>query len=148
MQMKMIVNNADADALAFASEDIDGMPSGTVELSVPLVGGVIQIGARGDLEVGRIRVVKTPSTVTVKRVDGNPLQVEIIVDGEQATRSTVFRQPLAQLLLQRTGDGAGATAVWYAPGPINVDRTEHLKQFVDIIGRFATAKRRTVRSAA
>lgn len=148
MQMKTIVNRLAADWLAFVSEDIDGMPIGTVELSVPLVGGVIQIGARGDLEVGRIRVVKTPSTLTVKRVDGNPLQVEIIVDGDQATRSTVFRQPVEQLRLQRTGDGAGTTAVWYAPGPINVDRTEHLKQFADIIGRFASAKRRTVRSAA
>jgi hypothetical protein len=144
MQMKMIVNSRPA----FASPDLDGIPSGTVELSVPLIAGVIQIGARGDLEVGRIRVVKTPSAVTVRRVDGSPLQVEIIVDGDQVTRSTVFRQPVEQLRLQRTTDGAGTTAVWYAPGPINVDRTEHLKQFVDIIGRFATAKRRTVRSAA
>ena len=147
MQMKMIVNSPAPGRLAFTSKDIDGMPSGTTELSVPLIAGVIQIGARGDLEVGRIRVVKTPSTVTVRRVDGSPLQVEI-VDADQATRLTVFRQPVEQLRLQRTTDGAGAAPVWYAPGPVNVDRTEHLKQFADIIGRFASAKRRTVRSAA
>jgi hypothetical protein len=146
MQMKMIVNSPAADQLTFVSDDIDGMPSGTIELSVPLVAGVIQIGARGDLEVGRICVDKTPTTVTVRRVDGSPLQVEI-VDGEQATRLTVFRQPMEQLRLLRTTDRTGA-AEWYAPGPINVDRTEHLKQFADIIGRFASAKRRTVRSAA
>jgi hypothetical protein len=53
---------------------------------------------------------------------------------------------MEQLRLQRTTDGAAGK--WYAPGPINVVRTEHLKQFADIIGRFASAKRRTVRSAA
>lgn len=148
MSMKTIVDSRTHDWTAFASDDLDEMPSGTVELSVPLIGGVIQIGASGDLEVGRIRVVKNASTVTVKRVDGRPLQAEIVVDGEQATRLTVFREPVGQLRLQRTTDGVVGATVWYAPGPVNVDRSEHLKQFVDIIGRFASAKRRTVRSAA
>jgi hypothetical protein len=32
--------------VAFVSDKLDGMPSGTVELNVPLIGGVIQIGRR------------------------------------------------------------------------------------------------------
>jgi hypothetical protein len=31
--------------MTFVSDELDGMHSGTVELSVPLIGGVIQIGA-------------------------------------------------------------------------------------------------------
>jgi hypothetical protein len=147
MLMKTIVDRHAADLMAFASDHLDGMPDGTVELSVPLIGGVIQIGAGGDLEVGRIRVVKDPNAVTVVHVDGRPMQVETVVDSEQATRSAVFREPVEALRLERTTDGAGV-AVWYATGPVNVDRPEHLKQFADVIGRFASAKQRTVRSAA
>jgi hypothetical protein len=76
----------------FVSDELDGMHSGTVELSVLLSGGVIQIGAGGDVEVGRIRVFKDPSTVTVTQVDGRPMQVEIVVDAGQ-TKSAVFREP-------------------------------------------------------
>jgi hypothetical protein len=147
MLMKTIVDRQAAEWIAFASDDLDGMPGGTVELSVPLIGGVIQIGAGGDLEVGRIRVVKNPNTVTVTQVDGRPMQVEIVVDTEQATRLAVFREPVEILRLERMTDAAGA-AVWYAAGPVNVNRREHLKQFADVIGRFASAKQRTVRSAA
>jgi hypothetical protein len=147
MLMKTIVDRHAADLMAFASDELDGMPGGTVELSVPLVGGVIQIGAGGDLEVGRIRVQKDPNGVTVDQVDGRPIQVEIVVDTEQATRLAVFREPVEALRLERTSDAAGV-AVWYAAGPVNVNRREHLKQFADVIGRFASAKQRTVRSAA
>lgn len=147
MLMKTIVDRQAADWIAFASDDLDGMPGGTVELSVPLIDGVIQIGAGGDLEVGRIRVVKNPNTVTVTQVDGRPMQVEIVVDTEQATRLTVLREPVVELRLERTTDDAGV-AVWYVTGPVNVNRPEHLKQFADVIGRFASAKQRTVRSAA
>ena len=129
----------------FVSDELDEMHSGTVELSVPLVGGVIQIGAGGDLEVRRIRVVKNPNTVTVTPVDGRPVQVEIVLGADQTT--AVFREPVEVLRLERTTDGAGV-AVWYATGPVHVNRPQHLRQFADVIGRFASAKQRTVRSAA
>jgi hypothetical protein len=124
--------------VAFVSDELDEMHSGTVELSVPLVGGVIQIGAGGDLEVGRIRVSKDPSAVTVTQVDGRPMQVEIVIDIDQTT--AVFREPVEVLRLERLTDVAGA--MWYATGPLNVARTEHLKQFADIIGVFGSAKQR------
>jgi hypothetical protein len=124
--------------IAFVSNELDGMRSGTVELSVPLIGGVIQIGAGGDLEVGRIRVCKDPSIVTVTQVDGSPMQVEIVGDSDQATRSAVFREPVEVLRLNRVADGVDT--IWYASEPINVTRAERLKQFADIIGVFGSQK--------
>jgi hypothetical protein len=124
--------------VAFVSDKLDGIPSGTVELSVPLIGGVIQIGAGGELDVGRIRVSKDPGTVTITQVDGAPIQVEIVVDTDQTTKSTVFREPVEVLRLTRVADAVGA--IWYMTGPINVTRPEHLKQFADVIGVFGSAK--------
>jgi hypothetical protein len=132
-------------SVTFVSDELDGMRSGTVELSVPLIGGVIQIGAGGDLEVGRIRVSKDPSTVTVTQVDGSPMQVEIVVDTDQTTKSAVFREPVKVLRLKRLADAVDA--MWYASGPINVTRPEHLKQFADIIGVFGSEKQRRVLTA-
>jgi hypothetical protein len=146
IQMKMISSNRCVSSVCsdvtFVSSELDGMPSGTVELSVPLIGGVIQIGVGGDLEVGRIRVRKDSSTVTVTRVDGRPMQVEVVVDTHQTTKSPVFREPVRVLRLRRLADPAGAG--WYTTTSMNVARPEHLKQFADIIGVFGSAKQRNV----
>lgn len=125
--------------VTFISDKLDGMPSGTVELSVPVIGGVIQIGAGGDVDVGRIRVFKDPGTVTVAQVDGAPMQVEIVVDKDQTTRSAVFRESVEVLRLRRSTDESGR-AVWSAAEPVNVTHPERLKQLADIIGVFGAAK--------
>ncbi|MDT5337745.1 MAG: hypothetical protein QOD90_3250 [Mycobacterium sp.] len=46
------------ESRTFRSDRLDEMNCGTVELSVPLHRDVIQIGAGGDAEIGRIRVSK------------------------------------------------------------------------------------------
>ena len=79
--------------VTFVSDKLDGMPSGTVELSVPVIGGVIQIGAGGDVDVGRIRVFKEQGTVTIAQVDGAPMQVEIVVDTDKRRGQRCFGNP-------------------------------------------------------
>ncbi len=123
----------------FVSDKLDGLPSGTVELSVPVIGGVIQIGAGGDVDVGRIRVFKDPGTVTVAQVDGTPMQVEIVLDKGQTARSAVFEESVEVLRLTRCTDASGR-AVWSAAEPVNVTHPDRLKQFADIIGVFGAAK--------
>lgn len=115
------------------------MAYGTVELSVPLVDGVIQIGAGGDLEMGRIRVCKSRDRVLVEAVDGRPMQVELVTDG--SAKSAVFRRPVPVLRLQRICDVNGR-AVWWPSGRRNVTRMRRLKQFADTIGTFGAAKQR------
>ena len=70
----------------FPSDRLDEMEFGTIELSVPLLDGIIQIGAGGEADVGRIRVTKESGTVTVVRVDGVPIQVDIVADAQSSTR--------------------------------------------------------------
>lgn len=121
------------------SDRLDEMHYGTVELSVPLVDGVIQIGAGGDLEMGRIRVCKSRDRVLVEAVDGSPMQVELVTDGR--AKSAVFRRPVAVLRLRRICDINGQ-AVWWPSGFRNVTRMRRVKQFVDTIGTFGAAKQR------
>ena len=126
-------------SVTFVSDKLDGLPSGTVELSVPVIGGVIQIGAGGDVDVGRIRVFKDLGTVTVAQVDGAPMQVEIVVGTDRTTRSAVFRESVEVLRLKRSTDATGR-AVWSVAEPVNVTHSDRLKQFADIIGVFGAAK--------
>ena len=121
--------------VTFVSDKLDGMPSGTVELSVPVIGGIIQIGAGGDVDVGRIRVCKDPGTVTVAQVGGAPMQVEIVADTARATK--VFRESVDELRLRRLSDATGR-AIWSAA--VQVTHPDRLKQFADIIGVFGSAK--------
>jgi len=125
--------------VTFVSDKLDGMPSGTVELSVPVIGGVIQIGAGGDVDVGRIRVFKDPGTVTVAQVNGAPMQVEIVLDNGQKARSAVFEESVEVLRLKRCTDASGRV-LWSAAEPVNVTHPDRLKQFADIIGVFGAAK--------
>ena len=118
---------------AFESERLDEMTCGTVELSVPLRDGVIQIGAGGPVDVGRIRVSRQRRTITVIRVDGRPLQVEFVADTLSSTR--VFDEPVPALTLQRLDSR------WVVAGKSVVKhRLSDVKRFVDVVATFAVAK--------
>jgi hypothetical protein len=127
----------------FASDGLDRMRRGTIELSVPLRDDVIQVAARGDgdTEIGRIRVTKGRETVTVMRVDGKPIQVDITVDAQTCTTTTrVFREPVRELRFRRTRDAAGRPS-WCAEGPdVAFAHRQGVKQFADTIATFAVRK--------
>jgi hypothetical protein len=131
----------------FASDGLDRMRCGTIELSVPLRDDVIQVAARsdGDTEVGRIRVAKGRETVTVRRVDGKPIQVDITVDGETCTTKTrVLRQPVHELRFRRTRDPDGRRS-WCAEGQdVRFAQERSVKQFADTIATFAVRKQELV----
>jgi hypothetical protein len=121
----------------FASDGLDRMRCGTIELSVPMRDDVIQVAARsdGDTAIGRILVTRGERTVTVIRVDGKPIQVEITADGQAKTR--VFHEPVRELRFKRTHDGRG----WCAEGnDVRFAHPQALKQFADTIATFAVRK--------
>jgi hypothetical protein len=129
-----------AETETFCSDRLDEMIAGTIELSVPLRRGVIQIGAGGDADVGRIRVTKGPRTITVIRVDGRPMQVDIVTDAPESSR--VFDAPVGELRLVRTAD-RGGRARWHTAGDqVVAERIPDVKRFADVIGTFAVAKQR------
>jgi hypothetical protein len=117
---------------SFCSDRLDEMEFGTIELSVPLVGGVIQIGAGGEPEVGRIRVTKESCEVTVVRVDGGPIQVDIVADAQSSTR--VFTVPVSALRLVRSDNR------WLVANSLGAARLSDVKRFADVVGTFAVAK--------
>jgi len=124
---------SEATTETFPSERLDEMELGTVELSVPLLRGIIQIGAGGEADVGRIRVTKESGTVTVVRVDGGPIQVDIVADTQSSAR--VFAAPVPALRLARSADR------WSVCGnPIAAERLSDVKRFADVVGTFAVAK--------
>lgn len=131
----------------FASDGLDRMRCGTIELSVPLRDDVIQVAARadGETEIGRIRVGKGPRTVTVIRVDGKPIQVDITVDGPEHTTTTrVFRAPVQELRFRRTRDPRGRPR-WCAEGQdVRFAHRQGIKQFADTIATFAVRKQEPI----
>lgn len=117
----------------FSSSRLDEMELGTIELSVPLLDGIIQIGAGGETDVGRIRVTKETCTVTVVRVDGGPMQVDIVADAQSSAR--VFAVPVPALRLVRSKNR------WQVAGTaIAAERLWDVKRFADVVGTFAVAK--------
>ncbi|KAA0098017.1 hypothetical protein CIW49_15190 [Mycolicibacterium sp. P1-18] len=115
------------------------MACGTVELRVPLRDGVIQIGAGGPADVARIRVSKQPRTITVIRVDGRPIQVDI-ADPQSSIR--VFDVPVHALRLWRSDDQ------WRVVGnPVAAERLCDVKRFADVVGTFAVAKQERAQHA-
>ena len=116
----------------FFSDRLDEMEFGTIELSVPLVGGIIQIGAGGDTDVGRILVTKESCTVTVVRVDGGPIQVDIVADAQSSTR--VFKAVVPALRLVRSDTR------WLVEKSLGAERLSDVKRFADVVGTFAVAK--------
>jgi hypothetical protein len=131
----------------FASDGLDRMRCGTIELSVPLRDDVIQVAARGDgdTEIGRIRVDTGPRTVTVIRVDGKPIQVDITFAAPECTTTTrVFGAPVRELRFRRTRDSEGRPR-WCAEG--QDERSAHqqgIKQFADTIATFAVRKQEPI----
>jgi len=125
-------------ATSFVSRQLNDMCGGTIELSVPLRDDVVQIGAGGDVDVGRIRVSNAAGSITVVRVDGRPIQVEVVTGDGLATR--VFCAPVPRVLLVRFVDPTGR-ARWQPSGAAaQVRRASLLKQFADVLGTFVTAK--------
>jgi hypothetical protein len=127
----------------FASDSLDRMRRGTIELSVPLRDDVIQVAARGDgdTEIGRIRVAKGRETVTVIRVDGKPIQVDITTDQTCTTTTRVFCEPVRELRFRRTRDAAGQP-LWCIEGEdvLLFVHQQGVKQFADTIATFAVRK--------
>ncbi|MEE6169085.1 MULTISPECIES: hypothetical protein [unclassified Mycolicibacterium] len=120
------------------SEPFDQIGCGTVILSVPLCDDIIQIGARDMPDRGALRVLKRRGAATVERTDGKSIQVAILrqLDTPAAAAvSLVFRQPIPALLLRRRQGGWTA-----AVNPHNLTEPGHLKQFLDTIGAFGSAK--------
>ena len=116
----------------FPSDRLDEMAFGTIELSVPLLDGIIQIGAGGEADVGRIRVTKESCTVTVVHVDGRPIQVDILADAQSSTR--VFAVPVPALRLVRSDTR------WLVENSRGAERLLDVKRFADVVGTFAVAK--------
>ncbi|MEU0495723.1 hypothetical protein [Mycobacterium sp. NPDC006124] len=122
-----------APTKSFGSDRLDEMICGTVELSVPQRRGVILVGAGGPADVGRIRVSKERRTITVTRVDGLPMQVDVVDDDASSTR--VFDTPIFALRLLRSNGR------WLVVGnSIAAKRVCDVKRFADVVGTFAVAK--------
>lgn len=137
----------------FLSDLLDDLSHGTIELSVPLRDDVIQVGARDVPITGTVRVCKKRRTVTVRRTDGKPLQVDFIrqpatsadgLDQGAITDTLVFRPALTTLLLQRRRDAAGRPS-WQTAGMCGVADVRLIKQFVDTVATFGLAKQRPSR---
>lgn len=106
-------------------------------LTVPLVGGVVQVGIGGEFATTTITLSATASSVCVRRLDGKPLQVHI-VDGwrdaaDPGVATPVFDEPVEALVLERCGGR-------WVTGPGTRGRLTDLDRFVGTLTRFALAK--------
>ena len=131
--------------LAIKSADLDEIDSGTIYLSVPLLHDAIQVGIGGDVATATIQVVKSSASVTVRRTDGAPMQVQILHEHRGYTgptvRTKVFRSPVDCLVLERRGIEHGQN-LWFPTEMAHVDRGEDLSRFVATIATFGLAKQR------
>lgn len=110
---------------------LDDLRAGAIRLTVPLVDDTIQIGLGGRYLTGAIDVVKSPALFTVRRVDGRPLQAQIVRDEP----GIVFRAPIPHLTLRRVHSGW-----WVAPRSVPVGRVADLEQLVRTVANFGSAK--------
>jgi hypothetical protein len=136
--------------MRFFCDDLAEMHWGTIDLSVPLVDDVIQVGIGGDFATSVLRVTLDATAVTVRRLDGNAMQVHILRDDQESTErgvrhritsANVFHEPVARLRLTRVLVGDGRQ-LWEAGGTAYANRHQNLKQFVHTIARFGLAKQR------
>jgi hypothetical protein len=134
-------------SLTVVSPDLDGMNSGTIYLSVPLLDGVIQVGIGGDVATATIQVSKTLTTVTIRRTDGAPMQAQILHEHQgyagPTVRTNVFRTPVNCLRLERRVS-EGGLSLWFPAETVHVNRGQDLSRFVVTIARFGLAKQRQV----
>jgi hypothetical protein len=144
------LTSAVAKPVTLVSERFDEIRCGTITLSVPLKDDVIQVGGRDAPGQGMIRVRRRRRTATVKRTDGKPLQVAIVHQPDTFTTAPartlltathVFHRPVQTLRLKRRRNAARNT--WGVKvTQANLLDPRHLKQFVDTIGTFGSAKQR------
>ena len=131
--------------LAIVSADLDEIHSGPIYLSVPLLDDVIQIGIGGDVSTATIQVVKSHTSLTVRRTDGAAMQAQILHEhpgyAGPTVRTEVFRTPVDCLRLERQGSAHGPS-LWFPTGSIHLNRGEDLERFVLTIARFGLAKQR------
>lgn len=137
--------SADGPSRPLTSPDLDDMCDGTVHLSVPLVDDVIQVGAHGDLATATIAVSKHIDAVSVWRIDGRLVQAQILHErrgyGGTTVRVDVFPAPVPSLDLVRLGTENGR-GLWFAATHPEVERHQHLQQFIVTIATFGLAKQR------
>ena len=122
---------------------VSEMRTGTVLLRVPLLDDVIQVGTGGAAATGTIEVVKTPSTMVVRRTEGKRLQARILhenVDG-CASRAPVFLEPVHSLRLQCVRR-ADAAELWLVLPGGQIRRRSDLFQLLETITAFGLAKQR------
>jgi len=123
------------------------MDSGTIQLSVPLLDNAIQVGIGGNVATATIQVSKTATTVTVRRTDGAPMQVQILHEHRGYTgptvRTNVFRTPVDCLRLERRVTANGPSR-WFPAETVRVNRRQDLSRFVATIATFGLAKQRQV----
>lgn len=117
------------------------MPTGSIRLTVPLVDDIIQIGVSGKLATTTIEVAKTPATITVRRADGKPLQVQICDagGGEPTDRRNVFQTPIDSLRLLRVPAFRGA-GLWIVTRGGRIRSRAEIIQLVRTIIAFGSAK--------
>lgn len=119
------------------------IPSGSIELAVPMMGEVIPIGVGADLPTGRIRICSDCRSVRVHRVDGKPMQVALLSDtGGGPTQCNVFHQPVSELVLVEVGGCHGVTGRYRPQNRADVANMSNLQQLAETIAAFATAKHR------
>lgn len=120
---------------------VSDMHTGTLRLSVPLLDDAIQVGAEGTLAIGTIEVDKTPTTMSVRRSDGRPLQAHILhrrMDGH-SSRNPVFEEPVSLLLLRQMQQADGSH-VWAVGPGARIRKHRDLVQLVVTIMAFGLAK--------
>jgi hypothetical protein len=121
------------------------MSSGTIYLSVPLLDDVIQVGIGGNVATATIQVSKTPTTVTVRRTDGAPMQAQILHEHRgyagPTMRTNVFRTPVDYLTLEQRVSQNGPS-LWFPAETEHVNRGQDLSRFVATIATFGLAKQR------
>lgn len=128
------------------ADRIDELRCATVDLTVPVLGGKVQVGAADPLSTATIAVRRTPWTLTVRRTDGTPLQAQIIRSAETGSvrRVDVFPEPIAALELQRVRHPGGIDR-WHVLHCGRSCPSGDLVQLVKTVVSFSLAKQRRSR---
>lgn len=128
---------------SFFADNLSEMRRGSIELGVPLLNDVIQIGAITPTVPGRIIVKKGFRNVQISRLDGEPLQAEVIsalgVNMPRYERTRVFTTPVEAVELRRRRD-LGGRACWFAAGDVDVTTRDAIETFAQTVGLYARLK--------
>lgn len=141
--MTSSADGAARPGLSFDCSLLAEIPSGSIELAVPMMGEVIPIGVGGNLPMGRIRICSDCRSVRVHRVDGKPMQVAVLGDtGHSPTQCNVFHQPVSELELVDIGCCHGITGRYRPKNGDDVANMSNLQRLAETIAAFAIAKHR------